>query len=159
MKYLKRFNESLSTEDLKDLINSCLIYLLDNNFIVDIYQRPTTPKVFGKKKYVLFLRKNDNDNDNIIHYIKNPMNLPDYNKDGLLYSWKEVKDHFIPFIELLNRRYKIENDSTFWINSNNLVRKTLSKVKITSSFRISDLLSDNVDLDEISLIKIIISEK
>lgn len=33
MKYLKRFNESLSTEDLKDLINSCLIYLLDNNFI------------------------------------------------------------------------------------------------------------------------------
>jgi len=162
MKYLKKFNENISTEDLKDLVNSCLIYLLDDNFIVDIYQRPTISRVFGKKKYELFLRKNDSKNDSIVHFIKNPLNIPDYNKDGLIYSWNEVKDQFIPFIELLNRRYKIE--STFWFNSNNLIRKALGKMKITSSFKelnysISDLLNDNVDLDKISLIKIIISEK
>lgn len=84
MKYLKKIFESTTEEELQDLCDSYFAYLYDEGFevkvekdIVPVYDEP----------------------DIIVHTIK----LCKPNDDGPAYkfSWNEIKDYFIPFLQRL----------------------------------------------------------
>lgn len=79
MKYLKPFyeNNGRSKEELQDLCEGSLAYLLDEGFVLDI-------------KYI---PKNN------IKLIKIYFNWSNYGE--LYFSWNEIKDYFIPFIQRL----------------------------------------------------------
>ena len=80
MKHLKRFNESLTddeVEELKDFCESSLAYLLDDGYYVYIQRE------WNVGFHVLFGLPNDN------------------------FFWNDVKDYYIPFLQLLSRRYKL----------------------------------------------------
>ena len=82
MKHLKRFNESLTdneVEELKDFCESSLVYLLDDGY--DVYIQ----REWNVGFHVLFGLPNDN------------------------FLWNDVKDYYIPFLQLLSRRYKLGN--------------------------------------------------
>lgn len=81
MKHLKRFNESLTPDEVDDLKDFCevnLAYLLDEDFIVDIDSR------FGTTGNVSFNLKRE-----------------------LGFTWNEISDHFIPFLQRLSNKYVI----------------------------------------------------
>ena len=81
MKHLKRFNESLTPDEVDDLKDFCevnLAYLLDEEFIVDIDSR------FGTTGNVSFNLKRE-----------------------LGFTWNEISDHFIPFLQRLSNKYVI----------------------------------------------------
>jgi hypothetical protein len=81
MKHLRSFNESLTEDEVDELRDFCeigLVYLLDENFIVDINSfRGSTGNVsFSFRK-----------------------------ESG--FTWSEVKDHMIPFLKRLSNKYVI----------------------------------------------------
>ena len=81
MKHLKRYNESLTPDEVDDLKDFCevnLAYLLDEDFIVDIDSR------FGTTGNVSFNLKRE-----------------------LGFTWNEISDHFIPFLQRLSNKYVI----------------------------------------------------
>ena len=81
MKHLKRYNESLTPDGIDDLKEFCemnLVYLMDEDFIVDIDSR------FGTTGNVSFNLKRE-----------------------LGFTWNEISDHFIPFLQRLSNRYII----------------------------------------------------
>ena len=59
MKHLKRFNESVTQEDLQDFCESSLAYLMDEGFTIKIYDgdepRPRTRLPQGQ--FNIFLQK------------------------------------------------------------------------------------------------------
>lgn len=91
MKHLKRFDESLQQDDLQELLDfveTSLAYLIDEGFEVgldDDYLHLSLP---GKSPYGA--------NPNAIS-VKDPFN------------WNDIKDHFIPFLQLLSRRYELKH--------------------------------------------------
>jgi hypothetical protein len=90
MKHLKRYNESLNnneTEELLDFCETSLAYLMDDGFEISCddnkYINLYLP---GKSPYGA--------NPNAIK-IKDP------------FDWNDIKDHFIPFLQLLSKRYEL----------------------------------------------------
>jgi hypothetical protein len=87
MKHLRRFNEDLTQDELRDLkefCESCLAYLLDEGFEID-YEKGT-----GDFHWIDLWGSKDEEYDNPISY-----------------TWDQVKDYYIPFIQLLKSRYKL----------------------------------------------------
>ena len=85
MKYLKRFNESNSyEEELRDFCETSLAYLADKGYNVKVVN----------------VGKNQNDYFHIT--IKYEYGGDEQKKE---IRWLEIKDHFIPFYKILNRRY------------------------------------------------------
>ena len=88
MKHLKRFNESLSSEQKDELMDFCetsLAYLIDEGFEVRLISdfSDTTVRVCLLK----------------------PVN-------GRVsrFNWNEVKEYYIPFLQLLSRRYDFDTE-------------------------------------------------
>jgi hypothetical protein len=89
MRYLKRYNESVSEEDLRDFCESSMAYLIDEGFTIKIHGQRTTPfSSLPKGHFNIWLQK-----DNAKSFFK----------------WDEVKDYYIPFLQLLSNRYDIRN--------------------------------------------------
>jgi hypothetical protein len=90
MRYLRKFNESLSKEEeLQEFCESNLAYLLDEGFRINIKTvRPDSDNLTGIK----ITRKDNN----------------------FLFSWVEVKDYLIPFIERLSKSYQIDQNTYWW---------------------------------------------
>ena len=85
MKHLKRYNESIDDHDeLKDFVESCLAYLLDEGFHVFI---PRASLDDGTTAIWLGL-----------NYRENKSNA---------FTWDEIKDYYIPLLKLLHNRYQI----------------------------------------------------
>jgi hypothetical protein len=86
MKHLRRFNEDLTKDEiqeLKEFCESCLAYLLDEGFEID-YEKGTGD----------------------FHWIDLWGSL-DESENPIAYTWDQVKDYYIPFIQLLKSRYKL----------------------------------------------------
>lgn len=86
MKHLKRFNESLTEDELQELKEfgeSCFAYLLDEGFELD-YEKGTGD-----------------------FYWIDLWGSLDENEDPIYYNWDQVKDYYIPFLNLLKTRYKL----------------------------------------------------
>lgn len=95
MRYLKRFNEKLSDEQmfiLKDFCESHLAYLLDKGFTLDVTTMP-------------FKRDSDRDSQYALAATFNPKRqyrtyLIELIAPGIS-NWDEIKDAFIPFMHLM----------------------------------------------------------
>ena len=84
MKHLKKFNESLTTdefEELKDFCETSLAYLLDEDLDIS----------FRQNLY----------NTRVTLYIGD-LSMLDH-----LFKWNDVKDYYIPFLQMLVRRYEL----------------------------------------------------
>lgn len=103
MKYLKRFNESLSNDftlDLKDFCEGYLAYLLDEGFEVDVQH------MYSKDKYKHI-----------------DFHLITIKKLGKLSKWEEIKDYFIPFISVLSKEYNLGYIKFYGIKYYNFIHK------------------------------------
>jgi hypothetical protein len=80
MKHLRRYNESIDHDELKDFVEDCLAYLLDEGFNVFI------PKsnfiMHGSVAIWLALKSNG-------------------------FTWDDIKDYYIPLLKLLSNRYQV----------------------------------------------------
>ena len=86
MKHLKRFNEGVTQEDLQDFCESSLAYLMDEGFTIKIYGPDVPGRHLPKRQFNIWLHK-----DNAKEFFK----------------WDDVKDYYIPFLQLLSNRYEI----------------------------------------------------
>jgi hypothetical protein len=85
MKHLRKFNEGLSSNEfneLKEFSENCFAYLLDEDFSVFV----TTSAVDHHKNVML-------------------------KKQGgkSTFSWDSVKDYYIPFLQLIEKKYELDD--------------------------------------------------
>lgn len=95
MKYLKLFNESLSDMELSELQDFCetsLAYLIDEGY---------------KLRF-----------ENELGYTFININL----SSSIFFKWDSIKDSFIPFLQLLSRRYKLHSFSYHQASDDLLVK-------------------------------------
>lgn len=121
MKYLKLFNES-KLNDIKELSNSCLSYLIDNKF-----------KIFIKEQF----------EDN--------MNFLFIREDEMSFKWAEIREDFLSFVELIDSKYRILGTCPFevslsdplWKNNGKAVSPISSKFFTLDEFLNIDNLPDS----------------
>jgi hypothetical protein len=94
MKHLRRFNESINRDELKDFVEDCLVSLLDEGFHVFI------PRVLLDGDSVAIWLSHSNQ----VVSLRNTGTLP-YAKD--YFTWDQIKDYYIPLLKLLSNRYDI----------------------------------------------------
>ena len=124
--YLKSFNEAIEEtklteeqiEELKDFCETNLVYLLDEDFELDIDSR--FPGSTG----------------NVSFYLKR--------ESG--FTWGEIKDYFIPFLQRLSNKYEIVDRIKIEFTKNNSVPESSS---------VKSLINDNTDFGD-TLISVIL---
>lgn len=98
MKHLKPFNENVDNlvEELQDLCDTSLAYLYDEGYNISLAVRDKV-KYPGKNHIIVSL------------------GLPEENHVPTTYGngyrkfyWHDVKDYYIPFLQLLVRRYELQ---------------------------------------------------
>jgi hypothetical protein len=77
MKFLRKFNEAVNKQELKEFCEEYLAYLMDEGFEIEIVSE---------------------DGLEFVHI---------YYQDKS-FQWSEVKDHFIPFLKMLEINYNLE---------------------------------------------------
>ena len=85
MKHLKMFKESLDKDELKDFVESCLAYLLDEGF------------------HVFIPRGLSDDGTTAIWLAISHQ----YATNVASFTWEQIKDYYIPLLKLLSNRYQI----------------------------------------------------
>ena len=83
MIHLKRFNESLQSsevQELQEFCNDSLVYLLDEGF--EVCCDDSSVGLYLPRRQVSF-------------------------SSHCPFDWNDVKDHYIPFLQLLSRRYEL----------------------------------------------------
>ena len=94
MRYLRRFNESI-TDDLEIFCKENLAYLIDEGFKVDV----------GIYK----IGYSDSMLDNQVKIEIHNFYFPNWTK----FTWDDVKDDVIPFLEILRDKYSFFEDIKF----------------------------------------------
>ena len=124
MKYLKSFNESLDDyeyyefrDDITNFAEERLVSLLDEGFRLKIYDAVSKNVAIG---FTIWLCKSDRIDNS--------------------FKWDDIKDDYIPFLQLISNKYKLLEFSTdvvrFNLGSNyNINMKDLS---------LQDVIDDNV---------------
>lgn len=90
MIYLKKFNESKSINYLQELIDNYLAFLKDDGFVVSL----TTQR----NSYNICIHKEDSRRNNNSFFL--------HTSDT--FSWENIKDYLLPFLQLVEENYKIE---------------------------------------------------
>jgi hypothetical protein len=96
VKHIKPFNESKENlvEELQDFCETSLAYLLDDGYNVSLFIRDKV-KYPGKNHVIVSL------------------GLPKTPSSALFYGgrfhWNDVKDYYIPFLQMLQRRYELQS--------------------------------------------------
>jgi len=107
MKHLFYFNESKEPEQSKILNNFCLnylAYLLDDGFKINVVTRHYNPSDPSSYNSTL------SDSEYRIS-IKN--SYASFGTRNKKFTWDSVKDEVVPFLEILNEKYKINNIKIF----------------------------------------------
>lgn len=117
MRYLKSFNEKLGLNNKTELLDFCetsLAYLIDDGFSINCKFGNVSAGVI-----IIELEKIDNLNHSFL--------------------WDQVKDYYIPFLQLLNNRYDI-------IPYSNRVKNNVCFDTFFSEvyFSVEDVISDRV---------------
>jgi hypothetical protein len=124
MKYLKSFNESLNDyehyefrDDITNFAEERLVSLLDEGFRLKIYDAVSKNVAIG---FTIWLCKSD------------------YNDSS--FKWDDIKDDYIPFLQLISNKYKLLKFST------DVVRFNLgSKYNVNmKDLSLQDVIDDNV---------------
>ena len=105
MKYLKLFNENTDNfkEELQDFCDMNLAYLLDEGFTLQ-YAR------YNKSLYSVTL-------------IKNP-------GERHKFTWDEVKDRYIPFLQLLSKRYELIDFSNPYRSNDHTLKSKVIRFEV-----------------------------
>ena len=106
MRYLK-YNEEFSgitdpnliklTDDLKKLADDCLVYLYDEGFSVSVSRKSYGPTKGYLPEFSILKKKGE-----VNGFIKVEK-----------FTWDEIKDDFIPFLELCKDKYLFINEVIF----------------------------------------------
>jgi hypothetical protein len=129
MKHLKRFNESVTQEDLQDFCESSLAYLLDEGFTIKIMGGDDQFTRLPRGQFNIFLQK-----DNAREFFK----------------WDDVKDYYIPFLQLLSNRYDIgsffeeHNGAEPNIRVRYRHREDYSFVNVNKEFSLNRVINDDL---------------
>lgn len=124
MKYLKiyeRFDGISSSKKLRELTKNYLAYLIDDGLEIDI----------------------ELGDENILTLI--------LNRYGNSFNWSDIKDTFIPFLQILLENYNIKDRIRFG--------RTNDKWLPAKFFIYNKLINDYVDIDNIITISINLKEK
>jgi len=126
----EQINESLShKEDIEDFCDTHLAYLTDENFRI---------------RYEEFYGGN---------VIKLEIGHEYREKEGFDFTWNEVKDRFIPFLQMLSKQYRLHN---FHFEDNNCKRTEVVKItagllskfqsdySITNYYTYNDIINDDL---------------
>ena len=127
MKYLRKFNEGVSEEDIRDFCESSFAYLMDEGFTIKIFDSDSRPfSTLRSGEFNIWLQK-----DNAKSFFK----------------WDDVKDYYIPFLQLLSNRYDIggfdhvdETNVRFRYRH----KKEYSFVNLTKNFSYARVINDNI---------------
>lgn len=122
MKYLRKFNEGVSTEDIRDFCESSFAYLMDEGFTIKIFSSDDPRTSLPKGQFNIWLQK-----DNARSFFK----------------WDDVKDYYIPFLQLLDNRYDIGGFNT--TNGEKNIRfRDYSFVNANKDFSYGRVINDDV---------------
>lgn len=133
MKHLRRFNEDLTKDEIQELeefCEGCLAYLLDEGFEID-YEK-------GAGDF---------------HWIDLWSSL-DENENPISYTWDQVKDYYIPFIQLLKSRYKLV-DSIIYVK----IGAGQNLATSFTQYTFDEVLNDEVYVDRIYSLSIKVKDK
>jgi hypothetical protein len=147
MIYLKRYNESFRApssfrEEIQEFCENCLAYLIDDDFSIETNLYGLDPVSVS---FVLIRRFSGE-------------------VEPILFSWGDVKDYYIPFLQMLQRKYNLINTS----KSPSILNSEVQVVIRTGSTSLDDsvyytlyeVLEDKINpYDKILFIKILITEK
>ncbi len=138
MKYLKKFNESIDSEEqLHDFCETYLAYLLDGDFELSVIWNQHNKT---KDRYNINICK-----------------LERGYATG--FTWLEVKDYYIPFLHMLNNHYKIMDETESYRRSGSTNETCISLYNGNQNFCVSieDVLSGEplpLRYDEVPLLQI-----
>jgi hypothetical protein len=132
MKYLKRFNEDLvNREELKDFCEMYLAYLVDDNIKISVVQNNILYKNKGITREPICIN---------IHGF-----MSYENNQAIFKTWGEVKDQFIPFIQMLDNNYNIAYDKSVEFPN------VATTITFTKDEIINDVPNDNIQLHYIRI--------
>ena len=131
MKYLRKFNESMSKEDLQDFCESTFAYLMDEGFTIKIFDNNSRPfSTLRPGEFNIWLQKD------------NPKSF---------FKWDDVKDYYIPFLQLLDNRYDIGGfyENTSKTDEKNIRFRYRQKndwyiINVNKDFSYGRVINDNV---------------
>jgi hypothetical protein len=131
MKYLKPFNESLKEENelLQEFCDLNLAYLVDEGFKTTIESDNYSKSLYFTKNY------------NSLHDIVLYGRL--YYSDT--FEWDEIKNTFIPFLTLLERRY----GEYYKLGESRFRLLTITYIEFNDAGERNGLGTDNISLDDI----------
>ncbi len=151
MKHLRKFNEGLSSneyEELKEFCESCLAYLLDEGFeleLVDKYGRDSNDPSY------------EIDSD----YFWIDLYGPVEDNYGVSYNWDQIKDYYIPFLKLVKARYILVDDERSHKGD-----KVYFKIQegqdadtVFKNFTLEEVIDDKITLDSILSVSVKVSSK
>ena len=147
MIYLKRYNESFRApssfrEEIQEFCENCLAYLIDEDFRIQTNLWDLDPVSVS---FILIRRF-------------------DSQIEPISFSWDDVKDYYIPFLQMLLKKYNVINSS----KSPSILNSEVQVVIRTSQHSLDDsvyytlyeVLEDKINpYDKIVLIRILITEK
>lgn len=131
MKYIRPFNESKENlvEDLQDFCDTSLAYLYDEGYNVSLSKRDQVK--YPEKSHIIVSLGLPNEN-----YVPNYRN----------FYWDDVKDYYIPFLQMLVRRYELLPylEDTFHIKERHVQFNTTSGFRYLS---LNKVINDRTGLD------------
>ena len=95
MRYLKRFNEAIEPDEIKDFCEQYLAYLLDDGYALAFRES-------GRITQVDFVKPKES-----------PLHgrwSPGHGGAVDWMDWDHIKDHFIPFLKMLDREYDVKDN-------------------------------------------------
>lgn len=115
MKYIKTFQifETLTKseqDELKEFCDEYLIHLYEKGYSVSytIVPRVVTDLPINR----MFITIKANKIQKPTYVIRDGVRVLDNHPDRFIFSWSKVRDHIIPFIDVLNDNYELGNFGT-----------------------------------------------
>lgn len=134
MKHLRSFNESVDIEslnmvlELKSFTEDCLAYLLDEALEVEVQ------KAYKQEGYVIILFNSTRE-----------------------FSWTQIKNYYIPFIQLLSNRYEVLPLNTF--QEEDFIIKIGANYSGYYYYTYSDIINDKIGVTKFNYITVRVTEK
>lgn len=125
----KSIKEAISQQDLKDFCEQYLAYLLDDGYVLDFREAGRVTQI------------------DLVKPKENPLhgNIWSPGQGGSVdwMDWDHIKDHFIPFLKMLDREYDVKD--------NLITFQTRGAVQVKISFQ--DVIDDKVEEKILSVTK------
>ena len=131
-------NESLSPkEELEDFCDTHLAYLTDEGFFIEYEE------LYSGHYTNITIRHSKREDTKYSHD----------------FSWDEIKDRFIPFLQILSKEYKLSNfhHADFNCKSDQVVcMRRLDDLLSTDYYTYEDVIKDTIDADYLFYIKLLV---